>query len=228
MAAKQEEEIIVDVEEVYSKSQTWVLENQKSLTIIVGAVVLLVVSYFAYNNFVYMPQEEEAQGLMWQAQQAFGNDSLELALNGNGGAVGFLEIIDDYGITESANLAHYYAGICYLRLGQYETAIEYLEDFDCDDVMVCAVAIGATGDAYMELKDVDRAIDYYMSAADYNGNELTTPVYLKKAGMAYESKGEYGKAADTYKRIKNNYPESLEAQDVDKYIARAEGMMAGN
>lgn len=221
MAAKKEEEIIVDVEEVYSKSQTWVLENQKSLTIIVGAVVLMIVSYFAYNNFVYAPQEEKARESIVEAQEAFAIDSLELALNGDANVIGFLEIIDNYN-TETANLAHYYAGICYLRLGQYNEAIQYLEDFDCDDIMVCAVAIGATGDAYMELGDTEKAIDYYNGSIEHSDNELTAPIYLMKLGYAYEVVGNYTAAAEAYTRIKYDYPESLEAQSIDKYIARAE------
>ena len=126
--AKDQEEIIVDVEEVYSKTEHWVVENQKSLTIIIGAIVLMMVSFFAYKNFYLQPQEVEAQEQMWQAQKAFASDSLDQALYGNDVAYGFLDIIDNYGITESANLSNYYAGISYLRLGQYEEAIQYLEE----------------------------------------------------------------------------------------------------
>jgi len=226
MSKEKEGEIVFDVEGAYSKSESWVLENQKSLSIVVGAIVLLLVSYFAYKNFVKGPQEEEAQQQIWQAQQAFAKDSLELALNGSDASYGFLDIIDNYGITETANLAHYYAGISYLRLGKYDEAIEYLEDFDCNDVMVCAVALGATGDAYMELGQVDRAIDYYLSAVDHSENELTTPVYLMKAARAYESVNDYTAALDLYKRIEDEFPMSFEGQSISKYIARAEGRSA--
>ena len=219
-----EEEIIVDVEQVYSKTESWVLENQKSLSIIVGAVILLFGSYFAYKNFYYMPQEEEAREYMWQAQQAFAADSFNLAVNGTESAYGFLGIIDKFGITEQANLAHYYVGISYLHMGQYEDAIEYLEDFDCNDVMVCAVSIGATGDAYLELGETDKAINYYMSAVDHSENELTAPIYLMKAGRAYESQGNYGDAIEVYKRIKSDFSSSSEGESIDKFIARAEGL----
>lgn len=222
--AKDQEEIIVDVEQVYSRTEHWVVENQKSLSIIVGAIVLMLLSFFAYKNFVLKPQEVEASEQMWQAQQAFGIDSLDQALYGSDVAYGFLDIIDEYGITEAANLSHYYVGISYLRLGQYEDAIEYLEDYDCKDIMVCAVAYGATGDAYMELGEVDKAISYYMSAVDHADNELTAPVYLMKAARAHEEVGDYSDALALYNRIKEGYPGSNEGQLIEKFIARAEGL----
>ncbi|MEZ4722504.1 MAG: tetratricopeptide repeat protein [Flavobacteriales bacterium] len=226
MAKDKEEEIIVDVEQVYSKSEEWVLENQKSLSIIVGAIVLLLGSYFAWKNFYILPQEKEASDYIWQAQQAFAKDSFNLAVNGNESAYGFLDIIDNYGMTEQANLAHYYVGISYLHMGDYEGAIDYLEDFDCNDIIVCAVAIGATGDAHMELGETDKAIDYYLSAAEYNDNELTAPIYLMKAGRAYESLSDYEGALEVYNRIKDDFPKSTEAQSIEKFIARAEGLAA--
>lgn len=219
-----EEEVIVDVEQVYSNTEKWVLENQKSLSIIVGAIILLLGSYFAFKNFVLLPQEKAAQEYMWQAQQAFAMDSFNLAVEGNEGSVGFLYIIDNYGMTESANLSNYYVGISYLRMGRFEEAIEYLDNFDCNDIMVCAVAIGARGDAYMELGDVDKAIDFYESAVDHSANELTAPIYLMKAGNAHFNQGNYSEAIALFKRIKKDYPMSQEAESIDKYIARAEGM----
>jgi tetratricopeptide (TPR) repeat protein len=219
-----EEEVIVDVEQVYSNTEKWVLENQKSLSIIVGAIVLLLGSYFAFKNFVLLPQEKAAQDYMWQAQQAFANDSFNLAVEGNEGSVGFLYVIDNYGMTESANLSKYYVGISYLRMGQYEEAIEYLDEFDCNDIMVCAVAIGARGDAYMELGEIEKAIDFYESAVDHSSNDLTAPIYLMKMGNALFSQGNYTEAIESFERLKKEFPMSQEAESIDKYIARAQGM----
>lgn len=222
--AKDQEEIIVDVEGVYTKTEGWIVENQKSLSIIVGAIVLMLLSFYAYKNFVLAPQEQEASEQIWQAQQAFGIDSLDQALYGTDVSYGFLDIIDEYGITESANLAHYYAGVSYLRLGQYEEAISYLEAYECRDIMVCAVAYGATGDAYMELGEVDKAISYYQSAYARTDNSLTAPVYLMKAGRSMEEVGDFAEALEVYKIIKSDYATSNEGQLIDKFIARAEGL----
>ncbi|HAW20037.1 MAG TPA: hypothetical protein DCX14_07640 [Flavobacteriales bacterium] len=219
-----DEEVIVDVEQVYSSTESWVIENQKSLSIIVGAIVLLLGSYFAFNNFVLAPDEAEAKEYIWQAQQAFANDSFNLAINGNENTVGFQYIIDNYGMTESANLSHYYIGISHLHLGNFEDAISYLNDYDCKDVAVCAVSIGAAGDAHLEIGETEKAVEYYLSAVDHSENELTAPIYLMKAGRAYEILGNYNEALSVYNRIKNDFSKSQEAQSIDKFIARAEGM----
>ncbi|GAB5539511.1 MAG: hypothetical protein Salg2KO_16140 [Salibacteraceae bacterium] len=224
MAKDKQEEVIVDVEQAYSRSEQWVIENQKSLSIIVGVIIALFGSYFVYKNYVLAPQEAEASEYMWQAQQAFAKDSFNLAIYGDESTVGFEYIIDEYGMTEAANLAHYYVGISNLHLGNYQEALEYLQDYNCQDILVCAVAYGATGDALMELGDTEKAIDYYESAIDHSENDLTTPIYLNKAGRASEMIGDYSKAVEFYKRIEQDFPQSQEAGDIAKYIARAEGM----
>ena len=156
------EETIIDVAEVYSKTERYIEENQKSLSVIVGAIVVIVGLYFGYQKLYIGPLEEEAQSQMYVAERYFEKDSLNLAINGDGNYLGFLDIIDEYGATPSGNLAHYYLGICYLKVGQYEDAIEYLSSFDSDDIMVSSIATGAIGDAYMELGEIQDAVTYYI------------------------------------------------------------------
>ncbi|MFH1321944.1 MAG: tetratricopeptide repeat protein [Bacteroidota bacterium] len=221
MAKSTKEETIVDVVEVYSKTERYIDENQKSLIIIVSAIVLIIGSYFGYKKLYVAPLEIEAQAQMYVAEQYFQQDSLDLAIFGDGNYLGFLDIIDDYGVTPSGNLAHYYIGICYLKKGEYENAIEYLNGFDSDDIMVSSVATGAIGDAYMELGETKDAISYYLQAANDNENKFTTPIYLMKAALAYEDLGKYKKAVSIYESIKENYPETKEGMEVDKYLAKA-------
>jgi tetratricopeptide (TPR) repeat protein len=226
MAKDKEEEIIVDVEQVYSKSEQWVIENQKVLSIAVGAVIAIIGGYFVLNNFIIAPQEVEAKEYMWQAQQAFAKDSFELAIYGDESTVGFDYIIDEYGMTKAANLAHYYVGVSHLHLGNFEEASEYLGSYSCDDVLVCAVAYGANGDAHLELGEYSDALSLYKRAVDHSDNELTTPIYLKKAGYASELLGDYAGAKSFYERIEKEFPRSQEAGDIQKYIARVDGMSA--
>jgi len=158
---------------------------------------------------------------MFMAEKYFEKDSVNLALFGDGNYLGFLDIIDDYKMTKSANLSKYYAGICYLKLGNWEEAISYLKKFKKKDEMVSAMAIGAIGDAYMEMSDPDKAAGYYMKAANDRTNEFTTPLFLMKAGITYEQMGEWDKALKAYERIKNEYDKSFEGRGVDKYLIRA-------
>jgi tetratricopeptide (TPR) repeat protein len=218
----EKDEVIVDVEEVYSKTEDFINTNQNAIIGAIGVIVAVIVGFYAYNKVYLGPLEEEAHGQMFMAEQYFQKDSFELALNGDGNYLGFLDIEDEYGSTSAGNLAHYYAGVCYLRTGDYETAIEELNDFDGAGEMLGAVALGATGDAYMELGEVAEALNYYEKAVAASENDFTTPVYLQKAGFAAEKGGNFDKAIDYYTQVKENFPTSNEGRNAEKFIARAE------
>ncbi len=219
------EDRIVAVEEAFSKTEQFIENNQKIILIVVGSIIVIVLGFFGFKRLYLAPKEKEAQGQMFMAEKYFELDSLNKALNGDGNYLGFLDIIDQYGITKSADLAHYYAGICYLKKGDFENAIKYLKHFKSNDEMVQPMATGAIGDAYMELNQVDKALDYYLKAANEKKNELTTPMLLMKAGWVYEDLGKYDQALAIYKRIKNEYPRSEEGNDIDKYIGKMEGLL---
>lgn len=210
------------VETALSKSEQFIEKNQKIITIVALALVVLVGGYFAFNKFYQAPRENEAMAQMYVAQQYFERDSFNLVLNGDGNYPGVLEIIDEYGMTKSANLARYYAGVSYLHMGNYEEAISNLESFDGDDTYLGAEALGCMGDAYVELKQLDKAADYYKKAADYSENNFTTPIYLMKLGMVYEETAKFNEAIATYEQIKKDYPRSPEGRQIDKYITRAQ------
>ncbi len=209
------------VENVLSKTEQYIEENQKSLTIIVSVIVVIIAVYLGYKRFYLAPTEKEAQAEMYVAEKYFEVDSFKLALNGDGSYLGFLDIIDDYGVTKSANLSHYYAGICYLRLGNYDEAIAELKKFDEKDVIVTDIDLGDIGDAYVELGDFKQGLSFFLKAVARKKNEFTTPIYLKKAGLVYEQLGEYDKAIDLYKKIELEYPNSQEAFDIEKNITIA-------
>lgn len=221
----QDEEVIVDVQEVYSKTELFIEENKNPIVGVVLAIAILVGGYFAYTKLYLGPLQDEANEEMFMAEKYFNQDSMNLALYGDGVNYGFLEIIDNYGATKAGNLARYYAGISYLRIGQFEAAIAALEDFDKEDEVIGTIAVGAIGDAYMELGDLNKAASNYEKAANRRENDFTSPIYLKKAAQTHELLGEYDKAVELYKKIKVDYTTSTEALDIDKYIARAEAFV---
>lgn len=210
------------VENALSKTENYIEENQKSLTIIIIAIIVIVGGYLGYKRFVMAPKEKEAQSQMWMAEQYFAKDSFNLALNGDGNYLGFLDIIEEYGITKSANLANYYTGISYLHLGQYENAIEYLKQFESDDKMIAPIAYGAIGDAYVELDNTDDALVFYNKAVTSSENNFTTPIYLLKLGTLQENNGNYKKALEAYKHIEKDFPNTTEGRQISKYISRVE------
>lgn len=207
------------VEGALSRTEQYIEENRKSLTIIILAIAAVVGVYLGYQKYYLEPKENKAQSSMYIAEQYFEQDSFRLALEGDLEFDGFLTIIDDYSATKSANLSHAYAGICYLRMGDFENAVEYLEKFDGNDRLFAPVALGATGDAYVELGELEKGASYYEKAANYTVNELTTPVYLFRAGLVYEEMGDYKKALDTYEKVALQYPASDEGKEIQKYIS---------
>lgn len=204
-------------------------QNKKAVTYVGGAIIAIV-AIFSFYKFYWLPgQEQEANNEAFYAQTYFEKDSFLVALNGGLNVqtadgpktmMGFKDLADNFGATKTGDLANYYAGICLLRTGKFEEAIEFLEKFSGKDEMVAPVAIGAIGDANMELNKVDEAINFYLKAAEQSSNSFTTPIYLKKAAFAYEQKANYTEALATYERLKNEFSKSSEAREVDKYIAR--------
>ncbi|MCK5337320.1 MAG: tetratricopeptide repeat protein [Bacteroidales bacterium] len=216
---------MVAVEEALGKTEQFVEKNQKLLMYAIMGIIIVVLVYFGYQKFYISPMEKNAQDQIFMAQKYFEMDSLNRALYGDGNALGFLDIIDDYGRTKTGNLAKYYAGICYLKMGNFEEAIDYLESHDPVDQNVGPMALGAIGDAYMELNEPDRAVAYYLEAANDVDNDFTSPMFLYKAGMTYEMLGAYEDAYDAYNRIFMEYYKSVEARSIERNIARMKAMM---
>lgn len=207
------------VENALSRTEQYIEENQKSLTIIVIAIIVVVGGYLGYKKFYLEPANREAFASMYVAETYFEQDSFQLALNGDGANYGLLDVIDEYSITNAANLAHYYSGICYLRMGQYQDAIDHLEKFDAEDIMVATIAMGAMGDCYLELNDKEEAAALYMKAGLRKKNSFTSPIYLKKAGMVYEDIQQYDKALKAYQTIEKSYPDTEVGKQIKRYIA---------
>lgn len=218
---KTEEQFAV-VEETLTRTEQWVENNQKTLSTIVFAIVGVIALYLAFDKFYVDPINEEAQQELFKSVSYFEADSFNLALNGVNGEYGLLDIIDDYGSTEAGNLANYYAGVCFLKTGDNESAIDYLSDFSSDDEVVSSVAYGSMGDAYMNTGESDNAISYWTKAAFNSKNDFTTPIYLKRAAMALEEDGNLDRALEYYTIIQKEYSNSDEARDIDKFITRAQ------
>ncbi len=218
---KKADETLVDIVEVRDQAQDFFEDNQKLIMGVLTALVLLVGGWFLYKNMFQAPREKEAIEQMFQAQVQFERDSFALALTNPGGAYGgFLDIADTYSGTNAGNLANYYAGICYLNLGKFDAAIEYLEDYSADGQITPVMKYGALGDAYSEKGDFSGALSYYDKAVNNSDNDLLSAYYLKKLGMLHEKQGDFAKAKAAYEKVKNEYPLSPYATDIDKYLIR--------
>ncbi|MDR0567063.1 MAG: tetratricopeptide repeat protein [Prevotellaceae bacterium] len=210
------------IEHSLTSVEVFIEKYQKLL--IYGAVglVLLIGVFFAYRSWYKAPLEEEAQSQLFAAVQYFEQDSLALALNGDGANLGLLDIEDRYGSTAAGNLACYYAGLAYLHTGVFDEAIAYLKKYSPGDNLSKALVNGNIGDAYSELQDYDKALSYYKKAANSDRSRLTAPRYLMKAGILLEAQRKYAEAKKIYERLKKDFPNSSEGYEADRCIARAQ------
>jgi tetratricopeptide (TPR) repeat protein len=201
-------------------------EKLKSYTrpVLIGlaALILVIGGYLAYKNLYQEPQVQKASEAIFKAEQYFAEDSLQLALNGDGKNAGFLKVIKNYGGTPSGNLARLYAGECYLHLGDFNNAIKYLKEFDAKgSKQVEARVFGMLGDAYSELKKNDEAIDQYKKAGTvFEKDATTSSEYLFRAANLYEISGKSKEAIELYKTILAKYPRTEKGFQADKYLAR--------
>jgi tetratricopeptide (TPR) repeat protein len=210
---------IKNVEETLTKTEQFLEENYKPLLTALAVVVVLV-GLFWLAKIYLGKRNDEAQSQMYQAQKYLEIDSINLALNGDGNYLGFIDIAKEYKYTKAGNLARYGAGICNLHLGNYEEAIDYLNKYSKKDKVIGSIAIGATGDAYVELGNAEKGITKYLEAAEFADNSFNTPLFLMKAAELYEMNGKYSDALKIYQRIKEEYPSSTEGSSIEKYIAR--------
>ncbi|HOO99088.1 MAG TPA: tetratricopeptide repeat protein [Bacteroidales bacterium] len=227
MAKKSKQETpptMKNVEQTLTTTEQF-LENHYKELITALAVVVGIIGIVWIGRIYLEKRNTEAQSQIFQAERYLEMDSLNLALYGDGNYLGFIDIASDYKFTRSGNLAKYGAGICFLHLGQYEEAIEYLEDYSTKDKVMGSLAIGAIGDAYVEMGDTEAGADKYLEAADLAGNSFNSPLYLMKAGELYELEGNYNEALRLYEMISDKYPASTEGNSIDKYIARVKLLM---
>ncbi len=211
-----------EVEEIVSRSERFIENNSKKIIYAIVAVAIVVGAVLGIKFGYLAPKEKKAAAAIFKGEQYFARDSFNLALNGNGlDYEGFETIIDQYGSTSAGNLAKAYAGISYFKLGDYEKALKTLKSFNAKDNMIGPAVTGLIGDCYVNLGNTKEGISYFEKAAKQADNDVLSPTYLKKAGIAYESMQQYANAVKAYNTIKNKYFNSTEAADIEKYITRA-------
>jgi tetratricopeptide (TPR) repeat protein len=223
-------EVFNTLDETASKTEDWVIKNQKYIFVLIGIVAVVVLGYLGYNEFIAKPAQTEAMNDMYQSQKYYNEavtgtekDSLfNLALNGGEGKYGMLDIISEHSGTPAANLANYYAGMAYLNMKDYKKAVSYLGDYNGKDEATGPIAKGAIGDAFVQLNQKDDALGFYVQAAEMRNNELTTPIYLYKAGVTALDLGKANDALKYFNRIKEDFSSSTEAANIDVFIGKAE------
>jgi tetratricopeptide (TPR) repeat protein len=223
--AKQPEVVAKSTEEqLIERGQNFWSKYSKLIVGAIAALVLVVGGYFAYTNFVQKPAIEKANEAIWRSQINFKSDSFNLALKGNPaqkGDVGFLKVIKDHSGTPAGNLAKYYAGICYLHLGDFNNAVKYLEEYKAGDAQLKLMSSGSLGDAYAELGKVDKAYESYKVATTaFVSDDFNTAEFLYRLAQLYDKNGKTKEAIEAFTRLKNEFPTSNRSFEADKYLGK--------
>ncbi len=211
------------IAEQLSRTEEFVQKNRNLVLGILAAIILIVAGILGYRYYV-QDLDSTAQQDLFPNQFYHEKDSTNKVINGDGINLSMQDIIEDYGSTKSANLAHFYLGVSYLKNGQYQQCIDHMKEFSASDILVQARAYSVIGDAYMELGNFNDAADYYDQAANYKANKFTSPQYLFKAALAYEKQNNLQAAIDRYQQVIDKYYGSSEYQDARKYKARLEAL----
>lgn len=221
MAKKNETKI--EEQEQLTATESFFDKNKKFLFIGGGAIVAIVLGYFAYNQLVSKPHSEASHEAYWSAFYEYQeNDSTGLAITGNDNFQGFEDIASEYDGTPGGEIANYALATTAMDKREWDNALAYLEECDFEDVMIGTLVIGLKGDCNVELGNYEEAAKFFEEAANREVNEFTTPMFLKKAGLVYEELGDNESAVIAYQKIKDNWSDAVEAGDIDKYIVRAQ------
>ena len=216
-----EDEQLPEVNEALTGAGKWIEDNANLISWVVIGIAAVVMGIIAINQYIIKPKALEASNENAKAAAYFMKGDYDKALKGDDAeCIGFEAIADEYH-NQQGKLAALYAGICYFEKGEYEDAAKYLSKFSADDINIDPAASQLLGDAYVELGEYGKAAKAFEAAAK-SGNEIIAPMSLKKAGIVYLHEGEKAKALKAFQAIKEDYPQSSEAQDIDKYIAVAE------
>lgn len=222
-------EVFDTLDQSASSTERIVAKYQNYIIGFVLTVVIILLGYLGYSSLILEPKSNEANNELFTAQNYFSqalvdvenSDSLfYLSLNGGEGKYGFLDIIENYSGTEAANLSLYSAGMAYYNLNDFEKSINYLQDFNSQDEILNALAIGVIGDSFAELNQLDDALDSYADAANSSSNKFSAPKFLLKAGNIATLLERKSLALKYYKKIKSDYPKSIEASLIDIKIGK--------
>ncbi|MFZ4784139.1 MAG: tetratricopeptide repeat protein [Flavobacteriales bacterium] len=209
MSKQKTDDTIVNVEEVYGKAESFFEKNRKSIYIGGGAIVAAIAGFLIYQFAFKAPKEMEAKNAIFKAIQYQELDSASLALNGGDDFMGFEEAAAKYDGTKAGMQAHYWCGVNYRDMGEFEKAIEHFKKADFDDEAIGVIALGNIGDCYVQLGNMEEAASYLTKAAkrasSSDSRNFNAPIYLLKAAKVNMELNQMDKAKSLLEEVKDNY-----------------------
>jgi tetratricopeptide (TPR) repeat protein len=184
------------------------------VTICVGSVIVLVLGYLAYRQFIWKPANVKSNDAYWVGLNYAAKDSTDQAIDE------LKRAVKKYDGKDGGELAQFVLARQYMAKGDFKKALEELEGVNVNDTYIGTYTLGLQGDCYSEMGKHQEAMDLYVEAAERKENEKTTPEYLFKAALCAEQMKDFEQAKEYYTRIKDNYLTFSNQKAIDKYIAR--------
>lgn len=209
----------------------WLLlfyEDNRTLVYGIGAAVVALA--LAVPGYVYYQQQqaEQANERLGQILPVYEQGNFDQALNGTSDAAGLIDIADQYEGTSAGNLASFYAANALYQQQEYDRALEFYQQFEKEGDFVGASALAAEAAIYESRGEYERAATHYEEAAAQYENELTAPRYFLQAGQAYEEADDYAAAAEAYQQVVDEYPDSDQVAEAERFLARAQARQASS
>ena len=213
---------LTPMEETHNRSEAFFLKYQKHIIGTLAAIIIVVAAGILYHTYVAVPKAQKDSTALAKGQEFFAAGQYDIALNGASASfVGFAKLAGDLS-GDAGNLANLYAGLCYAQLDKWQEAVKYIEKFDGrDDQMISPAALGALGNAYAHLNQLDKAVATLKKAAEQADNNSLSPTFLIQAGEILESQNKKDEALKLYQTVKEKYFNSMAYQTIDAYIERA-------
>jgi len=207
--------MLEDISGEQIKNQFKTNKKLRLITMVVGGIIIVGLGYFAYRQFMYGPANEKSKDNYWIGLNYAAVDSTDIAIEELRGHV------KKYDGKIGGEVAQFVYARQLMSSGEFNQAIKELKGVNVSDTYVSVMALGLQADCHSELKAYDKAATMYIEAADLSDNEMTTPMYLMKAGLCAEEINNFETATQCYQRIKDDYSSFASQKGIEKYIARA-------
>ena len=218
-----QEETIVNVDELYSKSEQFVDKNRKQLTLGLGGAAALILIVIGYSSLVVAPKNTAAEEAAFMAEHYFAKDSADLAMLGDGLNAGLEEILSDHSGTPAAARAAFELGIMHRDAARFDEAVDAFNQAGFSDDVFGPLTDANIGDCLVELGDLEGAEGHFASAASRAASGLAakalSPMCSYKRALVLIELGNEDKARGVLENLAEDFPNST-------YAANAIGLAA--
>ncbi len=218
-----QDDTLVNVDELYSKSEQFVDKNRKQLTIGLGGVAAAILLVIGYTSLIVAPKNKAAEEASFMAEHYFAKDSADLAMLGDGLNAGLEEILSDHSGTPAAARAAFELGIMHRDAARFDEAVEAFNQADFGDDVFGPLVDANIGDCLVELGDLEGAESHFAAAASAAASGLAakalSPMCSYKRALVLLELGNNEKARQVLKDLAEDFPNST-------YAANATGLAA--